>query len=163
MCLFYWFIDVCITNAFALHRKTHRDAREKGPPRHLEFRLDLVDQLLALAWRLEQPGNPVDVSTLLADEEDDRAVFNAARVSFGTTPRGHRPSYRRRADTLPPERFTGRHIPLRLPSSERHKCDFCGFVRATTVCSCGYYLCLTVERQCFSKFHDPAFTAEVAT
>ena len=87
MCLFYWFIDVCITNAFALHSKTHRDAREKGPPRHLEFRLDLVDQLLALAWRLEQPGNPVDVSTLLADEEEDRAVFDAARVSFGTTPR----------------------------------------------------------------------------
>ena len=145
LCIFYYCLDLAIANAFALFRLAHpRPARKRGFTQ-LDFRMDLVEQLLVAAGRLRTEARQVPLPS--------------DSIRIGTPPpraQNLRGPYRRVGDPLPPERHQGQHWPDRLPASSRHSCDMCGAGRATVVCSCGFYLCLKHDRNCWRVFHDPA-------
>ena len=145
MCVYYFCLDLAVANAFALFRlATPRPSRKRGFTQ-LDFRVQLVEQLLSLASRLRgEAATPGDV------------YITPGVAAYSPRVGNLRGAYRQFGDPFPPERFVGLHLPTRLPPSSRRFCDVCHATRATVVCSCGFFLCLTVERPCFARFHDPA-------
>jgi hypothetical protein len=157
-------VDLCITNALAMYRLSSPTLRTATG---LDFRLDLIDELLAdsgfaiapkpVAASLPRPSPTRDVQ---ANDELD-AVYEKAKLRAKAVEMW-RPSIttkrpREAASAFPPpsERHSS-HLPIPIPAEASYACDMpgCGAKRASVVCTCGIRLCLSVKRNCYGRFHD---------
>jgi hypothetical protein len=162
---------MCIVNAFGMYRLS-LPARSEAD--HKQFRLTLIDQMLAYSTRLGDA--PIDVAAAAAAATNPPTVkqekaldeaWEAARAK-GKLLDPHRPKLwksRRRGQQEAPDELevrSSRHLPILLPDTARFACDFpgCKATRIGCICTCGVRLCIMSERNCFTRYHDPLYNVD---
>lgn len=150
MPLFFWLLDTSVTNSYILLSKL--DATWINC--HRKFSVDL-------AWSLIRSGSSRNASGNRVLRSSSSNLVERRTGKWNANPGGYVTA---RTRSIPVEiSVADQHIPIRVPQSRRGECFNCrrkglsyGGKRKSTFqcCSCGLFLCLQTNRNCFLEFHQ---------